>query len=703
MESRNFEKSMFPDMKSIPSKKTKEGSGRIIVLSAAVMTGMLICGGCGLNSEGTGQITEPNDSGKANDIEESNVLKEDQATGDFESVQWDMKELMERDFLLYNVNCGTGSPKDSIPGEPKGLYQSVTDQEYGEDAATGKSWGYIPTDWMEMEEDNLGEGYTASKWVIGREAEDSKAEICYDFQAPAGSYEVTVGFYNPFGVRKVDIACEGKEVVTDEKLLRYQLTEAAFEVQVQDGVLNLQVYNDEAKTFMDTPILSYIRIAVAPDYNVDLLRAAVDTMSIEGAEELYTEDSRKAFLKAFDEAVMLIDSGESADGGICGEKFKNLKGAYDMLVEKYRYDSFQPGEQWRDTENNVIQAHGGQVQQLPVKDEATGETVMKWVWVGEDKTAGSHGGIRAYSSDDLYNWQYEGIIMRNVPSRESLEEDEYFKNVYKGYDSEQLDNVYISINDTRAIIERPKLIYNEKTGQYVLWFHADGPTAEHDSSYAAACAGVAVSDSPFGPYRFIDRYRLNVCPEDQEDMYPQSRGMARDMNLFKDEDGSAYIIYSSEENLTLYISRLNEEYTYLAAKPEDAVYGRDYIRLFPGAQREAPAMFLRDGKYYLMTSGCTGWAPNQARYYVADSVLGEWASMGDPCVGDSNHTTFESQSTCIFQEPESGRWIYMGDRWFADRLHDSRYIWLPVSFGEKGEMEISFVREWKIKDGEESR
>lgn len=367
-----------------------------------------------------------------------------------------------------------------------------------------------------------------------------------------------------------------------------------------------------------------------------------------------------------------------------------------MLVEKYRYDSFRPGEQWRDTENHLIQAHGGQVQQLPVKDKETGETTVKWVWVGEDKTAGSHGGIRAYSSDDLYNWQYEGIIMRNVPSREALDKEEYFQKVYSGYDSEQLDNVYLSINDTRAIIERPKLIYNEKTKQYVLWFHADGPTAEHDSSYAAACAGVAVSDSPFGPYRFIDRYRLNVCPEDQEDMYPQSRGMARDMNLFQDEDGTAYIIYSSEENLTLYISKLNEEYTYLAAEPENAVYGRDYIRLFPGAQREAPAMFLKDGKYYLMTSGCTGWAPNQARYYVADSVMGEWTSMGDPCIGDNNHTTFESQSTCIFREPESGTWIYMGDRWFADQLDDSRYIWLPISFGEKGEMEISYIREWKI-------
>lgn len=92
--------------------------------------------------------------------------------------------------------------------------------------------------------------------------------------------------------------------------------------------------------------------------------------------------------------------------------------------------------------------------------------------------------------------------------------------------------------------------------------------------------------------------------------------MARDMNLFTDDDGTAYIVYSSEENLTLNISRLNDSYTYLATEPDEAVYGVDYIRLFPGAQREAPALFKRDGVYYLMTSGCTGWAPNQARYIV---------------------------------------------------------------------------------------
>ena len=69
---------------------------------------------------------------------------------------------------------------------------------------------------------------------------------------------------------------------------------------------------------------------------------------------------------------------------------------------------------------------------------------------------------------------------------------------------------------------------------------------------------------------------------------PQNRGFARDMNLFIDDDGTAYIIYSSEENRTMFISRLNDEYTDLDVPQEPvglAKNGVDFVRLFPGGQR----------------------------------------------------------------------------------------------------------------------
>lgn len=361
---------------------------------------------------------------------------------------------------------------------------------------------------------------------------------------------------------------------------------------------------------------------------------------------------------------------------------------------------FHNSQTWTDRQERLIQAHGGQVQRLTYIDRTSKDEVTTWWWIGEDKSKGAHGGICAYSSEDLYNWQFEGIVMRNVESRNQLDEEAYFQELYQDASPEELDHIYECLSAQTAIIERPKLIYNEKTGMYVMWFHADGPTKESQSSYAAASAGVAVCETPYGPFRFIQRYRLHTCPKDQKDFYPESRGMARDMNLFVDEDKTAYIIYSSEENLTLYLSKLNDEYTYLETPPEQAVYGKDFLRLYPRAQREAPALFRRGEYYYLMTSGCTGWAPNQARYYRSKSLMGDWENMGDPCIEDTKHTTFDSQSTCIFSiEAEGNRhYIYMGDCWNSGDLEHSGYLWLPVSFDTEGRMQIAYVEEWSLDD-----
>ena len=691
----------------------KSTYGLAMLMAAAMLAGCAAGGGGAGNQAGGG--TEASGAARAGD--EAEASGGDQPGGEEASggsgressrgsetapYLWDVhttQELMAADYLMYRVNCGAAEDT----GGETGLYQTADDQPYGADAGTGKQWGYRPAGYMEAVEDDTGEDLTRYRWEIaeGAEYDPEQTGFYYDFEVPGGTYEVTLGFYNPFSARTVTAVAEDQTVMEDQKILKYKLTENAFYTTVTDGSLQLKVYNpDRGKDAMKDPVLSYILVRAVPEYTADLLKQLLEQTEIpenvipDRQTMRYTAGSYEAFSEQYQAAEALAQK-EDAPEEEYRKQYMALKDAYDGLEEIKVYDSFLPGKKWTDDEGNLIQAHGGQVQRLTVTDPATGQTSEKWWWVGEDKTNGSsRSGICAYSSDDLYNWHYEGIVMRNVESRAQLDEEEYFTSLYADYTPQQKDNVFACLDAGSAIIERPKLIFNEKTGMYVLWFHADGPTETSNSSYAAACAGVAVSDTPYGPFKFIDRYRLNTCPPDQEDFHPQSKGMARDMNLFVDEDGTAYIIYSSEENLTLYISKLNDEYTYLAVSPEQAVYGRDYIRLFPGAQREAPALFARDGGYYLMTSGCTGWAPNQARYYRADSVLGEWENCGDPCVGDDNHTTFESQSTCIFRVGDA--FIYMGDRWNSEDLKNSRYIWLPVAFDEAGNMSISYTDEWKL-------
>lgn len=617
-------------------------------------------------------------------------------TADFWEI-YSQEELSEYDFLLYRVDCANSASK-----EKWGLFQSVADQEFGKDESTGKNWGYKAVDYMVAVKDKYGTGINEYKWEIAEsiEYDNESTGFYYDFELPNGEYEISIGFYNPFSARTVTVQAEESDIVCNEKILKYELAEEVAYVDVEDGMLNLKVYNPTRnKDAMKNPILSFIEVRAVPKFSREMLISFME--NIKGSYEnkgRYTNKTYSAFLDSYNAAEKMLAEHIDKEGKNSDFRraYLNLKSRYGELEDIEMYSSFKVAAEWKDTEGNLIQAHGGQVQKFTYIDKDTLKEVTKWWWVGEDKRNGAHGGVCAYSSDDLYNWKYEGVVMRNVKSREELDTDAYFKDLYAGYTDEQLDNVFTCLNASTAIIERPKLIYNPTTDMYVLWFHADGPTESSNSSYAAASAGVAVSNTPYGPFRFIDRYRLNRCPDDQEDMYPQSKGMARDMNLYVDDDGTAYIIYSSEENLTLYISKLNDEYTYLATNPDEAVYGTDFIRLYPGAQREAPAVFKKDGYYYLISSGCTGWAPNQARYYKASSMLGEWANEGDPCIGDTKKTTFDSQSTAVFVA-DDGTYVFMADRWNSEDLANSRYIWLPIKFSDDGEISIEYTEEWKLK------
>jgi hypothetical protein len=378
------------------------------------------------------------------------------------------------------------------------------------------------------------------------------------------------------------------------------------------------------------------------------------------------------------------------------------------------YDDYQPGREWRDTDGDLIQAHGGQV--VAATDDA-GEPI--WYWYGEDRTHGTTNtpGVHVYSSTDLYSWTDEGLALQTMTSRDQFTADPYFAELYGDYTDAERDVVWRDLSTTtpadvaKPILERPKVIHNEANDTWVMWVHTDGPSSpDSTSSYGRAWSGVAVADSPTGPFRWIDSYRLNGVPSDSvpwcgtSAAYDPAGGMARDMNLFVDTDGTAYIIYSSEENRTMYISKLDADYTYLSAAPEDAVQGEDFVRILPCSQREAPAMFHANGQYYLITSGATGWSPNPARYATADSVLGTWTDRGNPATGDGAATTFGSQSTSVIPlDPENNRFIYMGDRWTpgasgSTDLGRSPYIWLPLTFGEGGSLQLNNATTWRHED-----
>ena len=237
------------------------------------------------------------------------------------------------------------------------------------------------------------------------------------------------------------------------------------------------------------------------------------------------------------------------------------------------------------------------------------------------------GGISCYSSKDLKTWKYEGVALAPVKGRPE------------------------SDIDTGKVIERPKVIYNNKTRQFVMWMHVDA------KDYSYSQSGVAVSKNPVGPYHYIGSVKPNG-------------NMSRDMTLFKDDDGKAYLIYSSEQNNTMQVCLLSDDYL----SPT-----KTYSRILVNRRREAPALFKNAGKYYLITSDCSGWSPNAATYAVADNILGPYKELGNPCKGLGANTTFQSQSTFVLPLKEKNTYLFMADRWNKTDLEKSDYLWLPLS------------------------
>jgi len=122
-----------------------------------------------------------------------------------------------------------------------------------------------------------------------------------------------------------------------------------------------------------------------------------------------------------------------------------------------------------------------------------------------------------------------------------------------------------------------------------------------------------------------------------------------------------------------------------------------FARNFIGLSREAPAIVKHNQKYYLLSSGCTGWDPNLAQYAVSDSIMGKFVVIGNPCSGPNADITFYAQSTFIL--PIQGKhdsYIAMFDQWNKTNLKDSRYVWLPLEFIE-GKMFIKWNDQWQIR------
>ncbi|HET8844082.1 MAG TPA: RICIN domain-containing protein [Ktedonobacteraceae bacterium] len=274
-----------------------------------------------------------------------------------------------------------------------------------------------------------------------------------------------------------------------------------------------------------------------------------------------------------------------------------------------------PAGTWNDNRGTLIQAHGGGITRV-------GST---YYWFGEDKNGESSSNaafqnVPCYSSTDLAHWTFVSNVLTRQASGDL---------------------------GPNRVVERPKVIFNSTTNQYVMYMHID------NSSYGEAKVGVATSSSICGAYS----YRGSFQPLGFQ---------SRDMNLFKDDDGTAYLLSEDRAN-GLRIDRLSADYLSVASS---------VALLTPN--HEAPAMIKFNGRYYLFGSLLTGWNTNNNQYTTATSLAGPWSSWSIFAPPGSN--TLNSQTTFILPIAGSSgtTFMYMGDRWTPSNLGTSPYIWLPL-------------------------
>lgn len=312
--------------------------------------------------------------------------------------------------------------------------------------------------------------------------------------------------------------------------------------------------------------------------------------------------------------------------------------AFDQFENKHQLIQ---GGKWKDTTGSFINAHGAGILFYnniyylfgEIKKGKT-SLVPGQSWEAYRVPAG---GISCYSSTDLKSWKNEGVAL--APN-----------------EADSSNDLHIS-----KVIERPKVIYNKKTNKFVMWMHID------KADYSLSHAGVAISDKPTGPFNYIKSIRPNG-------------NMSRDITVFKDDDEAAYLIYSSEDNNTMHVCKLTDDY--LSPTQMET-------RIFINGRREAPAIFKHGSTYYLITSGCTGWSPNEAMYATASHPLKSWTVQGNPCQGFGSANTFDAQSTFVLPLNNKHGYLFMADRWNKLDLQNSRYVWLPLTI-EHGKVKISW-------------
>jgi hypothetical protein len=267
--------------------------------------------------------------------------------------------------------------------------------------------------------------------------------------------------------------------------------------------------------------------------------------------------------------------------------------------------------------------------------EENGRYYLFGEWKSDESNA--FPGFSCYSSYDLVNWKFENVVL-------PMQKD--------------------GILGPERVGERVKVMKCPSTGEYVMYMHAD------DMKYTDPHIGYATCKTITGDYEFHGPL-----------MYKDEPIRRWDMGTFQDTDGKGYLLIHHG-----IIYRLSDDYRSAEAQLLDGLDGSG----------ESPAMFKKDGTYYMLYSDLTSWEKNDNYYFTAPSIEGPWTKQG--LFTPKGTLTYNSQTTFVFPLVQNNdtTFMFMGDRWsYPHQASAATYVWLPLQVNDG---KISIPEYWQCWD-----
>lgn len=325
--------------------------------------------------------------------------------------------------------------------------------------------------------------------------------------------------------------------------------------------------------------------------------------------------------------------------------FLGLALATNSMAQTIQNDEF-----WKDTDGNFIYSQGGGVLQVGDTYYWYGVKYNGAVTYAANPTSKNSdigfAGVTCYSSKDLVNWKFEGIVLK--PDQAAA-----------------------------GWFGRIGVAYNKNSKKYVLAGQGGSPSWEFGEYFAT-------SDSPTGPFKFA---RV------QTDLSFLVNGGTGDQTVFQDDDGKAYIICSNVKGRTnLYVSQLRDS-DFLEMEASKTVN----IHKSRVGGREGNAMFKHDGVYYFCSSDLHGRNTSQTYCMSATNIFGPYSEefVLEGTQHDFSHVT--QTGFFIMVNGTKGSFVVnAGDRWsdFAGNGLGFNQ-WLPISF-ESGKPVFHSLSQWNI-------